>query len=191
MSHLSWNSINLWSYSLPGLGQRPEDLEPNVDHLLARAAADTGRAVRFTAEAKALYLRFAQSAQATWSGNFRDLAASVTRLATLADGGRISTGQADAEIQRLRWLWDRNPGARSGPAALAAMLPEQALAGMDLFDRLQLEAVVVVCRQSRTLSDAGRKLFDCSRTQRTVVNDADRLRKYLQKHGLSWESASA
>jgi sigma54-dependent transcription regulator len=41
------------------------------------------------------------------------------------------------------------------------------------------------------LSDAGRKLFDRSRTQRTVVNDADRLRKYLQKYGLSWEAVSA
>jgi sigma54-dependent transcription regulator len=31
-------------------------------------------------------------------------------------------------------------------------------------------------------------LIDGSRTQRTVVNDADRLRKYLHKHGLSWET---
>jgi transcriptional regulatory protein RtcR len=62
---------------------------------------------------------------------------------------------------------------------------------MDLFDRIQLEAVVSVCRQARTLSDAGRKLFDRSRMQRTVVNDADRLRKYLQKHGLSWEAVNA
>jgi hypothetical protein len=46
--------INLWSYTLPGLAQRPEDMEPNIEHLLARAAAETGRAVRFNAEAKAL-----------------------------------------------------------------------------------------------------------------------------------------
>ena len=36
-----------------------------------------------------------------------------------------------------------------------------------------------------------RKLFDRSRTQRTVVNDADRLRKYLQKYGLSWDQLNA
>ena len=47
-----------------------------------------------------------------------------------------------------------------------------------------------VCRQSRTLSDAGRVLFQSSRTQRTVVNDADRLRKYLARFGLDWERAS-
>ena len=59
---------------------------------------------------------------------------------------------------------------------------------MDLCDRLQLEAVVRVCRESKTLSDAGRKLFHRSREQRSVVNDADRLRKYLHKHGLSWDA---
>ncbi len=189
--------INLWAYTLPGLAQRPEDLEPNVEHLLARAAVESGHAVRFTAEAKAQYLRFAQSADALWSGNFRDLAASVTRLATLAEGGRISVAQVEAEVQRLRWLWQRaEPGAALAPmqgagAAVAAVLEPQALASLDLFDRLQLESVLGVCRQARSLSEAGRKLFDQSRTQRSVVNDADRLRKYLQKYGLSWEQVSA
>lgn len=194
--------INLWSYTLPGLTQRPEDLEPNVDHLLTLAAAEVGRAVRFNAEAKAQYLRFAQSSEAAWSGNFRDLSASVTRLATLADGGRITTTQVDAEVQRLRWLWQR--GTPGQPVALAKgrpgrtietelddILPQAALADLDLFDQLQLEAVVGVCRQCRTLSEAGRKLFHQSRTQRSVVNDADRLRKYLIKFGLSWEIVSA
>jgi len=53
--------------------------------------------------------------------------------------------------------------------------------------QLQLAAVLQVCRQARTLSDAGRQLFQASRTQRTVVNDADRLRKYLARFGLDWE----
>ncbi len=184
--------INLWSYTLPGLAQRPEDLEPNIDHLLARAAADTGRAVRFNAEAKAQYLRFAQSGEALWSGNFRDLSASVTRLATLADGGRISSALVDAELQRLRWLWQRasKDAAPGANADLSALLDDDALDTLDLFDRLQLEAVVRICRESRTLSDAGRRLFHRSREQRSVVNDADRLRKYLQKFGLSWNAIS-
>jgi transcriptional regulatory protein RtcR len=188
--------INLWTYDLPGLSQRPEDIEPNIEHLLAQSARETGRAVRFNAEARARYLRFAQSADAQWSGNFRDLGASVTRLATLADGGRISEPLVEAEIERLRWLWRRGPAARPGTAGdtgpdLAALLGEQAAAELDLFDRLQLEAVIQVCRASRTLSEAGRKLFNVSREQRSVVNDADRLRKYLLKHGLSWEALQA
>ena len=180
--------INLWSYELPGLAQRPEDIEPNVDYLLAEAARDVGRQVRFNAEAKARYLRFAQSADALWSGNFRDLAASVTRLATLADGGRIGEALVDAEIARLQWLWQRStPGAPRADVELDTLLGAEGAAALDLFDRLQLEGVVRVCRQSRTLSEAGRKLFDVSRQQRTVVNDADRLRKYLARYGLSFE----
>jgi transcriptional regulatory protein RtcR len=186
-----FSRINLWTYDLPGLAQRPEDIEPNVEHLLALNARETGHAARFNAEAKAQYLRFAQSAQAHWSGNFRDLGASVTRLATLAEGGRISEALVQAEIARLRWLWRRDgaggDATSSEPlAGLQALLGDEAFAALDLFDRLQLASVLAVCRQSRSLSEAGRRLFDVSRAQRSVINDADRLRKYLQKHGLDW-----
>jgi len=181
--------INLWTYDLPGLAGRPEDIEPNVDYLLALHAQESRRTVRFNAEARAAYLRFAQSGEAPWHGNFRDLSASVTRLATLADGGRITLPLVDAELARLRWLWQR---ADAGPAAhdmdLAALLGPERDAALDLFDRLQLEGVLRVCRQSRSLSEAGRRLFQVSRTQRSVVNDADRLRKYLAKFGLQWEA---
>ncbi|MDA8453884.1 RNA repair transcriptional activator RtcR [Acidovorax sp. GBBC 3334] len=186
--------INLWSYQLPGLAQRPEDIEPNVDHLLARAGEELGRSVRFSAEARQGYLRYAQSQEALWAGNFRDLSASVVRLATLAEGGRIGLALVEAEIARLRWLWQ--PAQPTGPAGadglpeLEALLGPAQMDALDLFDRLQLAAVVRVCRQSRSLSDAGRQLFQASRTQRTAVNDADRLRKYLGRFGLAWDRLS-
>ncbi|BEP71004.1 MULTISPECIES: RNA repair transcriptional activator RtcR [unclassified Variovorax] len=187
--------INLWTYDLPGLAQRPEDIEPNLDHLLALHAAENHRVVRFNAEARTAYLRFAQSSEAIWRGNFRDLSASVTRLATLADGGRIAVALVEAEIARLRWLW-KHEGTGASVAAddevdLEALLGEETFAALDLFDRLQLEAVVRVCRPARSLSEAGRQLFQASRTQRSVVNDADRLRKYLAKMGLDWARVSA
>ncbi|WP_447778530.1 RNA repair transcriptional activator RtcR [Variovorax boronicumulans] len=187
--------INLWTYDLPGLAQRPEDIEPNLDHLLALHAAENHRVVRFNAEARTAYLRFAQSSEALWRGNFRDLSASVTRLATLADGGRIAVALVEAEIARLRWLW-KHEGTGSSVAAdsevdLETLLGEEKFAALDLFDRLQLEAVVRVCRPARSLSEAGRQLFQASRTQRSVVNDADRLRKYLAKMGLDWARVSA
>ncbi len=161
--------INLWAYTLPGLAQRPEDLEPNIEHVLARVAAESGRAVRFNAEAKAKYLKFAQSTDALWSGNFRDLSASITRLATLADCGRISAALVDAELQRLRWMWQRAGSAtpHANAADLESLVGADAFAALDLFDRVQLEAVIGVCREARTLSDAGRKLFDRSRAKRS------------------------
>ncbi|MES2887733.1 MAG: RNA repair transcriptional activator RtcR [Pseudomonadota bacterium] len=184
--------INLWSFALPGLAQRPEDLEPNVEHLLRKAAAEVGHAVRFQGEALSRYLKFARSAEAVWTGNFRDLAGSVTRLATLAESGRITAGLVAAECARLRWQWERSVpgGAAAGlphePVDLADWLDDKVLSELDTFDRLQLQAVLQVCRGCRTLSEAGRALFDVSRQQRSVVNDADRLRKYLARFGLDW-----
>ncbi|MCM5680637.1 RNA repair transcriptional activator RtcR [Schlegelella sp. S2-27] len=184
-----FSRINLWTYNLPGLRERPEDIEPNVEHLLQLASQESGRAVRFSAEAKARFLKFAQSAEAPWHGNFRDLAASVTRLSTLAEGGRISAPLVDAEIQRLKWLWRRGEKPVAGEDGLE-LLDAEALEAIDLFDRLQLEAVVRVCKASTSLSEAGRRLFQVSRQTRSVVNDADRLRKYLLRFGLRWEQVS-
>ena len=62
--------------------------------------------------------------------------------------------------------------------------------GLDLFDQQQLGNVLSVCRQSRSLSDAGRKLFGVSRLQKHTRNDSDRLRKYLLKFGLCWKDVS-
>ena len=183
--------INLWSYVLPGLAQRREDIEPNLDHQLALAAQELGRQVRLTREARADYLGFAQSGDALWSGNFRDLSASATRLATLADNGRIGVELVQAEKARLRWLWDKAPARDAAGVVPLLELMGAAADPLDAFDRLQLQAVITVCRQEASLSAAGRSLFNVSRTQRSVVNDADRLRKYLLKFGLSWEQIRA
>jgi len=188
--------INLWTYTLPGLAQRREDIEPNIEHQLTLATEDLARKVRFTTEARTTYLRFAQSPEAVWAGNFRDLSASITRLATLGDNGRIGSSLVEAEIARLRWQWrgmgasDNVADATAGNAELLHTLIGEAAEAMDYFDRLQLQSVVAICRQHHSLSDAGRALFHVSRTQRSVVNDADRLRKYLLKFDLSWEKVS-
>ncbi|WP_255992114.1 RNA repair transcriptional activator RtcR [Chitinolyticbacter albus] len=173
--------INLWTYALPGLADRSEDLEPNLEFELARYAREHGSQVRFNLEARRAYLKFATSADAQWRGNFRELSASVTRMATLADTGRIDLEQVEEEVGRLRRSW-------SSPAdhALTALLGDAAEA-LDLFDRMQLENVIAVCRAAGSLSDSGRRLFAVSRQEKAKVNDADRLRKYLARFGLTWE----
>jgi transcriptional regulatory protein RtcR len=182
--------INLWSYVLPGLAQRREDIEPNIDHQLAIASQELKRQIRMNAEARVAYLRFAQSPEALWSGNFRDLSASITRLATLADSGRIGVELVQAEIERLRWLWSKTQANGHDVLVDLAELMGAAAHQLDEFDRLQLQSVIAVCRQHSSLSDAGRSLFNISRSQRSVVNDADRLRKYLLKWQLTWEQVS-
>ncbi|MCX9156267.1 RNA repair transcriptional activator RtcR [Niveibacterium sp. 24ML] len=177
--------INLWTYTLPGLAERAEDIEPNLDFELDRYAREHGEQVRFNAEAKRAYLKFATGPDARWSGNFRELSASVTRMATLSDTGRITEAVVVEELARLRGAW-------GGPSAnpLADLLGER-LATLDLFDRLQLESVAEVCRRSASLSDAGRRLFGASRLQKAKINDADRLRKYLARFDLEWQQLSA
>lgn len=181
--------VNLWTYELPSLARRTEDIDPNLDYLLERCSADLGRMVRFNKEARQRYLAFACSADAPWRGNFRDLTASVTRMATLADGGRISESVVREEIARLRSLWQADDG--TGNSMLAALLSPDVLNNIDLFDRMQLEAVVAVCRQSKSLSEAGRRLFAASLAQRTSSNDADRLRKYLARFSLDWQAVTS
>jgi transcriptional regulatory protein RtcR len=109
----------------------------------------------------------------------------VGRLATLANAGRINTDSVETEIQRLRWLWTEN--SENSDSSLLLQLLGTKANDLDLFDQMQLASIIRVCQQCNTLSEAGRKLYAVSRTQRGVVNDADRLRKYLAKFDLSWE----
>lgn len=173
--------INLWTFDLPGLAGRREDIEPNIDFELERHAREQGRLVRFNLEARRRYLNFAISSEAAWSGNFRELSASITRMATLADSGRIDEANVQEEIDRLRRAW----GLQSSSDGLDLLLGDRA-EEMDLFDRLQLASVIRICQQADSLSDAGRRLFGVSRQAKAQPNDADRLRKYLAKFGLEW-----
>lgn len=180
--------LNLWIFELPGLKERREDIEPNLDFELARHARATGESVTFNKEARQRYLGFAMSSQARWSANFRDLSASVTRMATLARAGRIDTLVVEEEIARLERRWHAlDSNAHEG--LVEAVMGDAAL-NLDPFDRMQLEGVIKVCRESRSLSDAGRRLFAVSRLEKASSNDADRLKKYLARFGLTFERCS-
>jgi len=181
--------INTWTFEMPGLSQRREDIEPNVEYELSQITAATGQMYRFNREGLARFLAFAKSPDAAWSGNFRDLNAAVARMATMAPAGRITTEVVDAEIARLRRSWRRpeHRGADDATDRLAHLLGERLLE-IDEFDRVQLAHVVDVCAESASLSAAGRRLFAVSRSRRGKTNDADRLRKYLARFSLDWTS---
>jgi transcriptional regulatory protein RtcR len=182
--------INLWTFHLPALVDRREDIEPNVDYELEQFRRRTGTAIAFSREAREHFLAFATGGDARWPGNFRDLNAVITRLGTLAPAGRITVDQVTAEVAHLRTTWAVAP--RSMPAGLVdQVVPAQVLATLDRFERSQLEDVLTVCQTSASLSAAGRVLFDRSRQRKTVANDADRLRKYLARFALDWAALKA
>ena len=104
-------------------------------------------------------------------------------------------------VRELTLSWGSHPAPpmaepfnkiRSGtiPIVTKMLLPRSSVreqfADLDLFDLVQLAEVVRVCRRSTSISAAGRTLFASSRTNKAQPNDADRLRKYLTRFGLSW-----
>jgi transcriptional regulatory protein RtcR len=115
-------------------------------------------------------------------------------MATLADAGRINLPIVQQELERLRASWEVPAGDLEGDdgEVLKYFEVEPGLLDrIDLFDRAQLLSVLRVLRGSRSLSDAGRKLFAESRKQKSNSNDADRLRKYLARFGVSWRREAA
>ncbi|MGB0902810.1 RNA repair transcriptional activator RtcR [Halocynthiibacter sp.] len=178
--------LNLWTFALPALRDRPEDIAPNIAYEMARAEKTLGARVTFNADALAIYQKFATDPGTKWSGNFRDLSASIQRMCTLAPQGRITKSMVLAEIGTITSVW-YNANQDPEMQLLTSVLGERS-AEIDEFDRTQLAAVIRACRKSTNLSAAGRRLFAVSRLTKTSKNDADRLRKYLEKFGLDWAS---
>ena len=110
------------------------------------------------------------------------MSASITRMATLADAGRITEANAQEEITRLRSAW----GDGVSTDTVSLIMGERAET-LDLFDRCQLNTVLALCQNAATLSQAGRALFAQSRLEKAKSNDADRLRKYLARFELDFE----
>jgi transcriptional regulatory protein RtcR len=198
--------LNVWSFTLPGLHERAEDIEPNVDYELDRSAQELGHRVWMTPAARRSYLAFA--AGYSWPGNFRDLAASVMRMATLADDGCIEVSDVEAETSQM-------PGAvltqlpecappQAGHLVLAPgeasevggsdLMPlchlvlREGVAQHDQFDLAQLETVLSAIKATRNMAQAGRQLFGVSRTTRETPNDSDRVRKFLTRWHLDYPS---
>lgn len=173
--------INLWSFHLPDLKERREDIEPNLEYEMMKFSTKTGKKVRFTQDAVDAFLRFASAPSADWNGNFRDLNAAVTRMGTLAESGRISPAVVTEEIERLERSWRKPVEIQLGHVHRLLGVRAQEF---DMFDLSQLESVLSACAQASSLSEAGRKLFSVSRLKKASSNDADRLKKYLARFGL-------
>lgn len=179
--------INLWTFQLPGLAQRSEDIEPNLDYELEHLGQQSGRKISINREARSHFVQWAVSPAAQWAANFRDLSAAVMRMSILSASGRIGIAEVAEEIERLQASW-QSGGSDSTEATLRRFLTDQQLQEIDLFDRAQLATVLTVCGQEKSMAAAGRRLFAVSREARASTNDSDRIRKYLARFQLDWKS---
>jgi transcriptional regulatory protein RtcR len=178
--------IHLWSFQLPALADRREDIEPNLEFELRRFSDQHGKEISFNKEAREKFLAFALDPATPWSGNFRDLNAAVTRMGTLANRGRINVADVNEEIARLKESWARPGAVESILEDPSKHVAPEVLEDIDPFDRIQLAHVLAVCRRNHSLSAAGRELFSASRKRKAAPNDADRLKKYLARFGLTF-----
>ena len=188
--------LNTWTFFLPSLKDRLEDLPANIDYELARLGSEQQQQYRFESSARQLYENFATSSEATWQGNFRDLTASMIRLTTLADSKLIRVVDVQADIRRLTELWSSSSNVLSDQNAnndnstddiLKQHLSENVLAEIDPFDAIQLAYVIEVCISHKNQAAAGRYLYANSRDKLKSPNDSDRLRKYLLKFDLKFD----
>ncbi|MBP5671403.1 MAG: RNA repair transcriptional activator RtcR [Victivallales bacterium] len=182
-----YERINLWDFRLPGLAERREDIEPNIDYELEIISHDIGTHVTFNAEAHKAFMSFAMTHP--WRGNFRELNAMLTRLATLAPEGRIDFPTVQAEFERQQR--NENTAFVNGMHDLSPLLGDDYKSQYDLFDIMQLSDVLEICRGCATLSEAGRKLFAVSRQAKSNPNDADRLKKYLAHFNLTFQDVKS
>ncbi|MEZ6005356.1 MAG: RNA repair transcriptional activator RtcR [Planctomycetota bacterium] len=175
--------IDLWSFRLPGLRERAEDIEPNLDFELERLSKEWQKQVAINREARDRFLAFAVEPSSAWRGNFRDFGGALRRMATMAGARRISLDLVEEEIGRLRQRW----GALEGQGPEVESPSRTALPDTDLddFDRVQLDHVLGVLGRHTSVAAAGRELFAVSRAHRSSQNDGDRLRKFLGRFGLS------
>ena len=152
--------INLWSFRMPGLAERREDIEPNFDHELGEQSKKSGKHFALSREARA----------------------------RLAEGGRISLSDVEDEIERCRASRGEcaAEGQDAGGDPLAALLGADYAGKFDEFDLAQLRHVVAVCRSSVSAAAAAKRLFAVSRAAKKSANDSDRLTKYLARFGLKF-----
>jgi transcriptional regulatory protein RtcR len=180
--------IDLWTYRLPSLKERLEDLQPNIDYELDAFSSKSGYLITFNKTAREKYLKFSTSAEAIWSANFRDLNASITRMGTLADGGRITTAVVDDEISRLKLKWNTVSHSHGSPSStIDRILGTGSSQLMDYYEQIKLASILEVCKNSRTMAEAGRKLFNISRDTKKSNNDSHRVKQLLEKYRIKFE----
>ncbi len=185
--------INTWAFVLPPLRCRREDIPANLKFEVSQYAAAFGKHIVFTEDAQKIYLDYAMSAEEQWFSNFRGFSNSIHRMCTFARKGIIDKPIVEEEIERLRVLGGMLQPTElfTSTGTLLAFPLLNTLLGMrtdelDRFDAVQLEYVLNVCISSKSLSDAGRKLFSVSRLKKDHKNDADRLKKYLDRYAIAW-----
>ena len=178
--------INVWSYRLPGLAERCEDIDPNIDYELSLLNKNhSNNPIAFTTEAREYFLRYANDKNTRWEGNFREFHKMFIRMEAYAqkEGNRITLEIVKREIARNTKKTYTPPKVQEEPPINLKELLGDTFSKYGNLDLQQLKYIITICKSSKTRDEAGQKLFKAG-----LTNYSDRISKALGKFNLKWDN---
>ena len=160
--------INMWHFAIPGLRDRPEDLEPALRRELAIWNTKKRSGVQFATDAKKSLL--AHLRDLPLEGNYRELHAIVRRLATFAEDNVITLEDVKREV-----------GPKASVSLVTGISPQL---NYDRIDLAQLAAALDVCRTSRNGREAGDLLFAATKARSQSFNGSAYFQRVFAQFGL-------
>ena len=91
---------------------------------------------------------------------------------------------------RLKFTWQGLDIEHNSPKKTAENLLGEDAKNFDLYDHYQLIGLYQVCKESKSMAEAGRRLFNVTRLNKKSSNDSHRLKQILTKYGLDFEALS-
>ena len=171
-----WERISTWRFDLPGLKDRREDIEPNIDYELGQFGKVQGnKAKRLSGKAREKFVSYLTDKDTSLEGNFRELHRMVWHMAVLAKGDEITSDEVQKEIDRhledtkaSSTLDESNESGKPNNTLakgendfLHKLIGSPALKQMEKefpLDLAQLRVVVEECRKAQNAAEAGKKL---------------------------------
>lgn len=183
--------IDTFSYTIPRLADRCEDIEPLVEHFLKKNSNDTVPPVVFSGPPLMHFLKFARSKKAPWKANLRDLNKIVRRMAMFSEEGIITQRVVEKEIDKLKKEWghpmsNEQKQKDANRKFLVELIGEEKVGEIDDIDLVQLLHIIGVCRKSKTCKEAGELLYNHSFDKNPGKNCGDYLKKHLERFELSF-----
>lgn len=151
--------ISTWRFAIPGLHDRPADIESAFKREGVLWLRKYGRHIQFekrpgssTAPARDAWRRCLEIARKIpWTGNYRELHASFVHMAMWAEKGLLTESIVEGEL-----LPKLEP---SSPSASASPLP----VNVDLASLAKLATALDACKSAHNANEAGRILFEARR----------------------------
>ncbi|GHU92866.1 hypothetical protein FACS189479_02970 [Spirochaetia bacterium] len=168
--------IDFWSFRLPSLRERLDDIPDLINYYMAGWSADNeNRLIAFDGEALNAYHHFAcDKNTALWPKNLRELNHSVRKMCyhALLNRDIIGLDIVEKEIRSLRGSWNK---ANSFP-----LIDENLAILLEKSDKIILEEILQFLRDGGSLTDAGKKYFSSS-TDSADKNYSDYVKKFLNR----------